>query len=508
IIVAAISAEFNDEIVGIGIGDVSGGLGLTHDPSTWLTSLYPTCEVLGMSLSPWLLQTFTLRQFALFVLVVNATSSTLIPLCTEHYEAIYILRGLQGLAGGFTIPLLMTTALRVLTPDIRLYGLAIYSLTATFTPAMGSTMAALWTDLVGWQFVFFESFALCAIAGVMVWWGVDQDPPRYERIPGFDWRGALLIIIGLGSLTTMLQQGDRLDWFNNDLICELALASVVAIPLLLVNEWFHPTPLLKLQLLARPNLAYGCVALFTFVVVSQSGSTVPNMYLQEVRGFRPEQFYTVTLLVALSQLVMLPLMAVLLDRPWADARVVNFLGLALVVASCIGMSLVEIRWFRAQFYLWTGLQAVGQPMVVMSLLMLSTNDVKGPQEAPFVSGLVNTPRAVAEAVGAWLVALIARWRGRLHSDRLVDQTGGKRWNLIQGHGVLPGYKPPLMPDGRPSSPGSLAAFQHTVTQQTQILTISDTFLLFAGLTLALMAVLVILTHYTPPPRILAQQQKH
>ena len=62
-----------------------------------------------------------------------------------------------------------------------------------------------------------------------------------------DWRGVLLLVIGAGALSTMLYQGDRLDWFNSRLICVLALVSALAIPLLLANEWFHPLPLLKLQ---------------------------------------------------------------------------------------------------------------------------------------------------------------------------------------------------------------------------------------------------------------------
>jgi len=57
-----------------------------------------------------------------------------------------------------------------------------------------------------------------------------------------DWRGALLLVMGVGALSTMLYQGDRLDWFNSRLICVLALVSAVAIPLFLVNEWFHPLP--------------------------------------------------------------------------------------------------------------------------------------------------------------------------------------------------------------------------------------------------------------------------
>src|SRR3981081_4889915 len=102
-----------------------------------------------------------------------------------------------------------------------------------------------------------------------------------------DWRGALLLVIGVGALTTMLYQGDRLDWFNSRVISVLALVSAITIPMLLVNEWFHPLPLLKLQMLGRRNLAYGVIGLFLFVIISQSGSTVPLRYLQEAQGYRP-----------------------------------------------------------------------------------------------------------------------------------------------------------------------------------------------------------------------------
>src|SRR5258706_9524681 len=127
-----------------------------------------------------------------------------------------------------------------------------------------------------------------------------------------DERGALLLVIGTGALSTVLYQGDRLDWFNSTLICLLALVSALASPLFLINEWFHPLPLLKLQMLGRRNFAYGALGLFTFLVISQSGSSVPLRYLQEVQGYRPLQSNLITLEIAASQLLMLPAMALLL----------------------------------------------------------------------------------------------------------------------------------------------------------------------------------------------------
>src|SRR5258708_20016536 len=110
-----------------------------------------------------------------------------------------------------------------------------------------------------------------------------------------DWRGALLLVIGTGALSTMLYQGDRLDWFNSSPICVLALLSALAIPLLLVHDWFHPLPFLKLQVLDRRNFAYGQLGSFTFPVILQTRSTAPYRSLPALQHPPPLQSNLTTL---------------------------------------------------------------------------------------------------------------------------------------------------------------------------------------------------------------------
>ena len=502
ILIAAITAEFNDGVTSIALIDVRGAMGISYDPGTWIQSLYVSAEIVGMAISPWQLVTFTLRRWTLFSIALCGLSSALIPF-SPNIEAIYALRLLQGFSEGLIIPLLMTTALRVLTPQIRLYGLALYALAATFTPAMAATLAALWIDIVmDWRFVFFEAVPLCALAGVLVWYGDPQDEPHYERFHVLDWRGVVLLAVGFGAFSTMLYQGDRLDWFDSPLICVLGLISIVAIPLFVLNEWYHPLPLIRFQFLARRNLAYGVSAVVIFLVVAQAGSTVPLQFLQEVQGYRALQSNLITLEVALAQLVLLPAVAFLLNFPQVDARVVNFVGLAFMLTSCIGASFVDYAWNRDQFYFWQAFQAIGQPMVIMSLLMMSTNSVRSPPEAPFISALFNMPRAVAEVLGVWLLALIARWRGAFHSEQIVNQLGLDRYQTVQGNGVLANLPPPLLANGQPRTPDSLAALAAMVQQQITVMTAADTFLVLGALTVVLMVVLLILPVRTLPPRIL------
>ena len=500
VIIAAAAVDFNDQVTSSALSEVTGNLGISHDPGTWFTTLYVTAEAFGMALSPWLMITFTIRQFALFTLLLVGVSSGMIPL-THALPALYMLRSLQGLGEGFVIPMLFTTALRVLSPEIRLFGFAIYALTATFTPAVASSLAALATSVVGWRLIFFETVPICVVAALLVWYGMPQEPPRYERLRIFDWRGAALVLIGFGSLSIMLQQGNRLDWFNSHLICVLALLSMTGIPLFILNEWFHELPLMKPQLLGRRNIAYGLIAFFTFLIIGQSASALPSDFLGQVQGFKPVQIYQITAVIALAQLVMLPAMALLLDYEWADARVISFIGFALILAACIGCSYVTIYWNRQQFYLWQMLQAIGQPMVVMPLLLMASNAVKGPEEAPLVSGMINMPRAIAEATGAWLLQLINHWRGDLHYNRIAGAIGQERFRLIQGHGVLSKHPAPLLANGQPRSPGSLQQFTQMVEQQARIMTISDTYLIFAALTVFLMIVLILLPERTLPPRL-------
>ena len=488
VLLAALTVEFNDGVSSAALIDVRGGLGISQDPGTWFTSLFSTGQVIGMSMATYWALTVSIRHWLLGVIALSCASTVCIPF-TSNLGLLYGLRTVQGLGAGFTIPLLLTVALRVLPPPVKLYGLACYALTATFGPNISTALAALWTDAVGWQFVFYEALPLCALAGLLVWYGVEQDPPKYERIRQFDWSGALLVIVGFGAFTTMLEQGDRLDWFNSKAICVFALVSVIALPLLVLNELRVELPLYRFFLLGRRNALFGLTTLFTFLLLNQSAGTIPIDYLQRVASFRPEQSYLVTVLVAAPQFLLLPLAALLLDNKGVDSRWVLFAGIVCVVTACIGNSFLTSVWDAGSFLLWQALQAVGGPLITLPLLMVATNSIETPEEGPFGATLVNTMRGLAEPVGVWMVQLILRWRGALHYNRIVDQSGQGTFSVLQQHDA-----------------GSIAAFQSTVQAQATVLTLSDAFLVIACLGVALAVVLAVLPVRTYPPRIIAEQK--
>ena len=500
ILAAAILAQLNDQVLTSALPDVSGGFGLGHDPASWLSTVYINGEVIGMIVAPSLGLGFSFRRFALFAVALSTLSTIVMPLA-GGIGVLLGLRFLQGLAAGFTIPLLMTTALRVLDPPIRLYGLACYALTATFTPNLATTLAALWTDGVGdYRFVFLEALPLGAIAMVPIWWGMQQDPPNYERLKKFDWLGAVLVAVGFGALSIVLEQGDRLDWFNSQLIATLTLIAAVAIPWFMIHESYAEVPLIRLDLFKRRNFAYASITLILFLIIALSASSVPIAHLIQVQGYRPLQAHILTLEIAASQLVLLPATALLLDVKWIDSRWVSAVGFACILASCIGKALLTPDWQADQFLFWQALDAIGFPLVAMPLLMMATN-VLSPDEGPFASAMINAPRAVAEAIGVGVLAVIDRWRGGLHRTRILETLGASRLTVVQAAPIPGASLPALTPVGRPSAPGALAALDRGVEAAVTTLTAIDTFLILGAVVIFMMIVLAVLPERTYPPRI-------
>ncbi|MXV44884.1 MFS transporter [Saccharibacter sp. 17.LH.SD] len=499
ILLTAMLTTLNEQVSTQALPDVMGGLGMSRDPAKWFTSLYSATEVIGAGISPWMAITLSIRRWAFIVLALGVFSSLLIP-CTNILSLLYILRSFQGLAGGFAIPLMMFATLRTLSFDRRVYGLAMYSLTATCFPYLSTALAGLWTDFVDWRFVFWQVIPLGALAAALIWYGMPVTKPEYHRFRYFNWRGFLLFACAAWCLCTVFILGDWLDWFNSTLICVLTLIGGICVPLLVWNEWHHHLPFFRYQLLGRRNYLYGVTAISLFVVASIASSTIPGRYLAQVAGYRPEQSYVITIEIAALQIIMVPLVGYVLNRCDVDSRIVGFLGMVFLLIGCCGDTFLTSVWLRQEFYLWQLFAGIGGEMVLASLLLMSTNAVVA-QESPFAVALVNMPRALMQVVAVWLTQLVSRWRGGLHSERLADHLGVDRYSLFQGDSPVIQSPTPLTASGKERFTGSLSTLKYQYHHQTEVLVMTDLFFVLIGVIVALMICVLLLPVRTFPPWI-------
>ena len=78
---------------------------------------------------------------------------------------------------------------------------------------------------------------------------------KLDRLARGDWPGIVCMAIGLGSLITVLEEGQRKDWFGNPMIRDLSILAAIFIPAFLIFELWHKEPFINLRLLPRPGFA-------------------------------------------------------------------------------------------------------------------------------------------------------------------------------------------------------------------------------------------------------------
>ena len=481
VLLASLLAILNEQVTALALADVQGVFSVGRDDGTWITTLFEAANVATMVFAPWFGITFTLKRFTIGAVLATMLLGMVCPFA-PNLDALYVLRILQGIAGGCLPPMLIVVALRYLPPKVKLYGLAGYAMTATFGPALGTPLAALWTEYVGWQMVFWQIVPLGVVSCLAVRWGLPDDAGKLERLSNFNWTGFLTGFPAVAMLVIGLMQGDRLDWLHSHLIRVMLGGGTLLLVVFLFNEWFHPLPFFKLQLLARRNFTHGLMTLAGAVILLVGVAAIPGQHLARLHAYRPLQTAPLSLLVALPLLLTLPLTAAILNVRRIDSRWVMATGLCLMVTTCLLGSYVTSEWIRDNFFWLQSLQIVAQPMLILAILMGVTTGLP-PTEGPFASAMFNSRKTFSAAAATALIDGIGTGRERFHSNALVDHLGNN----------------PGMTGRSVDSAQHLAQLAHRVHEQALVLASADLYRLMACLAVALLVLVALLPVRIYPP---------
>ena len=480
-LLASLLAILNEQVTAVALTDIRGAFSIGRDDGTWLTTLFEAANVATMVFAPWFGMTFTLKRFTIGAVLAVMLLGFLCPFA-PNLHTLYVLRALQGVAGGCLPPMLIIVALRYLPPKIKLYGLAGYALTATFGPALGTPLAALWTEYVGWQMAFWQIVPLGLVSCVAIYKGLPADPTKLERFRLFNWSGFILGYPAIAMLVIGLLQGDRLDWLNSTFISTMFYGGALLFAAFLVNEWFHPLPFFKLQLLSRRNFAHGLLTLVGAVVLLVGVAAIPGQYLAQIHGYRPLQTTPLSLLVAIPLLIALPATAAVLNLRQVDHRWIMAIGLSLMATSCFMGSFMTSEWIRENFYWLQSLQIVAQPMVIMGILMGVTTGLP-PTEGPFASAMFNTLKTFTGAAANGLIEGLGTTREHFHSSMLVDRLGNN--TLVTGQSI--------------DAVHGLGELAHRIHEQAVVLTSADLYRVMAAIAVAFLFVIPVLPVRIYPP---------
>jgi DHA2 family multidrug resistance protein len=485
----AFMAVLNIQIVNASLADIQGAIGAGIDDGGWISTSYLIAEIVVIPLSAWLAQVFSVRIYLLTNAVLFLVLSVACAFAQDLSQMI-VLRALQGFTGGVLIPMAFTLIITLLPKTKQPVGLALFALSATFAPAIGPTIGGYLTENWGWEYIFYVNLAPGVLMIGMLWFSLDTKPMKLELLRQGDWPGVITLAIGLSALQTVLEEGNKDDWFGSAFIVRLSIVAAVALALFLWIELTSERPLLNLRLLARRNFGFGILANFLLGTALYGSVFIMPVYLSRVQGYNAEQIGMVLAWTGLPQLVLIPMVPWLMKR--FDARLVIGVGFALFATSNFMNIYMTADYGSDQLFWPNVVRAIGQALVFAPLSAVATAGIEA-ENAGSASGLFNMVRNLGGAVGIAVLQTFLTKREQYHSNvlsqsiSLLEQATRTRLEELTQHFVNHGVI-----DRADASRRAVIAVGHIVQKQAFILAFSDTFyLLGAALLVALMATLLL-----------------
>ncbi|KWV51631.1 disulfide bond formation protein DsbA [Rhizobium altiplani] len=485
----AFMAVLNIQIVNASLADIQGAIGAGKDDGGWISTSYLIAEIVVIPLSGWLAQVFSVRKY----LLTNAILFLLFSVAcafAANLQQMIVLRAVQGFAGGVLIPMAFTIIITLLPKPKQPIGLALFALSATFAPAIGPTIGGYLTENYGWEFIFYVNLVPGLLMVGMLWASLDRAPMKLGLLAKGDWPGIITMAIGLAALQTVLEEGNKEDWFGSDFIVRLSIIAVVSLTLFLIIELKTAHPLLNLRLLVRRNFGFGIVANVLLGIALYGSAFVLPIYLSRIQGYNSEQIGMVLAWTGIPQLLLIPLVPRLMKR--FDVRLLIAFGFALFAASNFMNVYMTADYASDQLFWPNVIRAVGQALVFAPLSAVATAGIEQ-ENAGSASALFNMMRNLGGAVGIASLQTFLSKREQFHSNILTNSISvfeeatrdrvAKLTAYFMSHGVS---------DQAAATNKAVVAIALKLRKQANIMAFSDTFfVLGAALLVALLATLLL-----------------
>ena len=482
--IGAFMAILNIQITNASLLDIEGGIGTGADNGAWISTSYLIGEIIVIPLTGYLSRVFSFRRYMIASTFLFALFSMA---CAFAHDlgSMIAMRGLQGFAGGVLIPMAFTMVVTKLPKPQQPIGLALFALAVTFAPAIGPTIGGYLTENYGWQTIFFINTVPSIVMIAALWFTLEREPMQLGLLREGDWTGIVSMTIGLSALQTLLEEGNKDDWFGSAFIVRLAVIAVVFLTAFIWIELTVKKPLVDLRLLRNRNFAIGTVANMLVGFALFGTVYVLPQYLGQVQGYNAEQIGNVLAWTGLPQLVLIPFVPYLMKR--FDVRFVGVLGIALFSLSCFMNIEMSLDYSGDQFFEPNIVRAIGQALVLTPLTAIATLDI-APKDAANASGLFNMLRNLAGAIGTASLETIITKREQFHSniigqsvtvykdtvrERLAEMT-----SYFMSHGIS---------DIATAQHKAIVALGGIVKRQALVMAFSDTFAVI-GVMLAIAAV--------------------
>jgi MFS transporter, DHA2 family, multidrug resistance protein len=412
----ALMATLDISITNSALPQIQGEIGATGTEGTWISTGYLMSEIVMIPLAAWLTRVFGLRMFLLSNTLLFTAFSVMCGM-SHSLPQMIIGRIGQGFTGGAMIPTAQTIVRTRLPPHQMPIGMTLFGLIVLTGPLLGPVVGGWLAENIDWSWCFFVNVPVGVALMVLLYAGLPKSIPDWHQFVYADWLGIVGLSTGLSSLTVVLEEGQRENWFDSRMIFWLSVLALAGIVTLFVSQFTAKRPVVRLHLLT--NRSYASVIFIVFVVGAglYCVSYLVPQFLAGIAGYNAEQSGGIMLLAGLPAFAMMPILPRMLTR--VDARLMVIAGLLCFAFSCMLDISLTAQSVGHDFYGSQLLRGVGQMLAMMPLNQASMSAVSR-EEAGDAAGLYNMARNLGGSVGLALLGVYIDRRNAFHDAVIHD----------------------------------------------------------------------------------------
>jgi DHA2 family multidrug resistance protein len=490
-------ATLNARLVGVGLPDLRGALGLGFDEASWIPTALNMATMFSGVFVVFLNVLFGPRRILIPAAAVFTVASALLPFAPTFWLMLGMLV-IAGLASGTFYSLTLTFVLTALPKRLIIFGIAAYAADIVFVSNVASAIEGWYAENLSWRWIFWNAAVFTPLMMICVYFGIPQRPLVAGRP---SWRGFVYFSLGISLLYGALDQGERLDWLNSGLNVAMLAAGIFLLGAALVRRILHPNPTLSLSFLNRRNIIVLGLSIFVFKFVHLATVVLVPGFLGNIRQYRALQTGHALAWVAVPMFAVVWLVAWMVI--YTTSRLILALGLTIVAVGCWICAHLDSSWAGSSFEILELLLAMGFACsyigLVSSIVLeaFEAGALTSAANAATFSGFMHFIRIFGGQVGVVAMARFISLREKFHSNLLgLDVDAGdwltdERIRMLTA-GVLPASTGPEEAQSR-----AVGLLGQQVRAQAYTMAIADGFILIAWM----VVVYLLLMLFLRPARI-------
>ncbi len=465
-------------IVNVALTQMMGNLSATQQEVSWVVASYAIANVIVIPMTGFLAEQFGRRNYFFVSVVIFTLASIACGQSTNLWELVGF-RFVQGIGGGALMATSQAILIDTFPPKQLPLGQALFGMGVIIGPTIGPTLGGYIVDNYDWPWIFYVNVPVGILAGIFTLLFI-RDPERIKNaIPRplreIDWAGIGLLIMGVGSLQLVLEQGETEDWFDSSYILLFTALSIIGIVGFIWRELTAAKPIVDLRVLGKSrNLAVGAFLSFVLGFGLFASVFVFPIFTQRILGFTAAQTGLILLPGALASGFMMPLIGKALQNG-VPQKFLLPVGFAIFFVFTIWMSQrISPTAGESDFFWPLIVRGVGLGLIFLPITTMSLAGLQG-KDAGQAAGLTGMIRQLGGSFG---VAIVGTYLERnLAANRVAQLPNISLYNT-QTAERLHAFTQNFIARGFPTNQAqqqAYAALEGVLMKQVSLITYSQIF---------------------------------